>query len=118
MSITHDLRETLNEREKRIYALLCDNLTNKEIASLIGVGVDAIKWNLANIYRKLGIEPMGYQKSRRSAIFYAGTKIEQRVEYGEKGEQGYSLKQIKLAAKRSGLSLDDIEDLISFLEME
>lgn len=121
MTITHDLRATFTGREPEIYALLCQGLSNQEIAAQLQMPVPTVKWNLRNIYKKLGVDVCKQgdsQSARRNAILYGGTKIEKIVTYNDAGEDAYSLKEIRSAAKKVGLSLTQVSDLISFLEME
>lgn len=120
-TITHDLRDTLEGREIEIYALLCQNLSNREIAERTDIAFDTVRWHLRNIYRKLGVEARNSsdgQSARRRAILYAGTKIEQLVSYENKSEKIFTLAEIRYAAKKVGYSLAQIEDIVSFLEME
>lgn len=121
-TITHDLRDTLTPKEKQIYELLCCNMTNARIAERLDMPAGTLDWNLKNIYRKLGVERQptetDAQQARRRAILYSGTKIEQTVTYEKRGEVAYSIRQIRTAAKKIGCSLTEIENLISFLEME
>ena len=46
---------SLNERERQIVALVVDGLTNSEIGDELGLSRSAVKWHLANIFRKLGV---------------------------------------------------------------
>lgn len=120
-TITHDLRKTLEGKETLIYELLCQNLSNKEICLQIDMPLGTLLWHLKNIYRKLGVEPQNAQdkhQARRRAILYGGTRIEQTVSYNEAADKSFTIKQIRTAAKKTGLSLIQIDDLISFLEME
>jgi len=121
-TIIHDLRDTLTDKERSIYGLLCQNLNNAEIAHALSIPKATIEWNLRNIYRKLGVDMKSSegngQQARRRAILYSGTRIEQVVSYGSSGEKTYSIREIRTAAKKTGCSSAQIENLISFLEME
>lgn len=122
-TITHDLRDTLEGKEPEIYRLLCENLTNDEIAQRMNMPKPTVQWHLRNIYKKLGVDlgTAGNENShlaRRKAILYNGTKIEQVVSYGNGGERSFTIRQIRIAAKKIGCSLEETNDLISFLEME
>lgn len=121
MAITHDLTKTLEGKEIEIYKLLCENLSNKEISQKISMPVPTLATYLRRIYKKLGLEGVEYGDAhliRRKAILYSGTKIEQVVTYEQGKERGYSIKEIRTAGKKTGLSIDCVNDLISFLEME
>lgn len=120
-TITHDLRKTLEGREVCIYELICQNLSNKEICTQIDMPLGTLLWHLKNIYRKLGVEPKDRgdkHQARRRAIMYGGTKIEQTVSYSEGINKIFTVKAVRTAAKKTGFSLEQIDDLISFLEME
>lgn len=121
-TIVHDLRDTLAGKEVEIYRLLCENLKNSEIAERMGMPKPTVEWNLKNIYRKLGVDLKGDDKdtqaARRRAMLYAGTRIEQIVNYENRTEKSFSIRQIRTAAKKIGCSLEETDDLISFLEMD
>lgn len=126
-SITYDLRETLNDREKEIYRLLCELKSNPQIAEEIGIKPTTIKYHLKSIYQKLGIEAENNQDkqlARARAIAYSGTKVEQSVKL-ENSSEGridkqklYSMANIRNAGKKTGLTKNQIDDLLSFLEMD
>jgi DNA-binding CsgD family transcriptional regulator len=44
----------LSRRETEVLELVAKGLTNLEVAGRLGVGVHAVKFHLASIYRKLG----------------------------------------------------------------
>jgi DNA-binding NarL/FixJ family response regulator len=44
----------LSEREQEILKLICDSLTNEEIAKRINLSYDTVKWHRANILSKTG----------------------------------------------------------------
>src|SRR5436309_6434687 len=44
----------LSRRETQVLDLVATGLTNLEVAGRLGVGVHAVKFHLASIYRKLG----------------------------------------------------------------
>lgn len=121
-TIIHDLLDTLEGKEIEIYRLLCENLSNLEIAERMCMPKPTVEWNLKNIYKKLGVEMKtgegNGQAARRRAMMYAGTKIEQTVNYSNPAEESFSIRQIRTAAKKIGCSLDEIENLISFLEVD
>lgn len=120
-TITHDLRDTLEKAEITIYKLMCENLTNRQISEAIDMPMPTVKWHVRNICRKLGVEskhPGDTESARRRAILYSGTKIEQVVNYADKNEQMVTLLDVRTAAKKLGWSAGQIENLISFLEME
>jgi DNA-binding NarL/FixJ family response regulator len=55
---TGDLRtrfDRLTPREVEVLGLVASGLTNAEAASRLGVGVHAVKFHLAAIYRRLGV---------------------------------------------------------------
>jgi DNA-binding NarL/FixJ family response regulator len=121
-TIVHDLRDTLEGKEIEIYRLLCENLKNSEIAERMCMPKPTVEWHLKNIYRKLGVEMKtgegNGQAARRRAMMYAGTRIEQVVNYENKTEKSFSVREIRTAAKKTGCSLEQTADLVSFLEME
>jgi two-component system, NarL family, nitrate/nitrite response regulator NarL len=45
----------LTPRQRRIAALACDGLSNKEIARQIGISEGSVKLNLHTVYKKLGV---------------------------------------------------------------
>jgi DNA-binding NarL/FixJ family response regulator len=45
----------LTEREKRILRLVCDGLTNAEIATRLGLAPDTVKAELKRIFRKIEV---------------------------------------------------------------
>lgn len=48
-------RPNLTMREKEILRLVCDGLTNSEIATSLGVSRETIKSELKRIFRKIGV---------------------------------------------------------------
>ncbi len=48
-------RPNLTEREKQILRLVCDGLTNGEIASCLHVSRETVKSELKRIFRKIGV---------------------------------------------------------------
>lgn len=50
----HEL-DSLTPRESEILDLLANGMCNKEIASNLGFGVEAVRWHLRNIYTKLHV---------------------------------------------------------------
>lgn len=49
-------REKLTEREKQILRLLCDGLTNAQIATRIDVSSEVVKSSLKRIFRKIDVK--------------------------------------------------------------
>ena len=45
---------SLSRREAEVLELVSVGLTNVEVAGRLGIGVHAVKFHLASIYRKLG----------------------------------------------------------------
>jgi LuxR family maltose regulon positive regulatory protein len=45
----------LNQREDEIVRLLADAMPNKEIARLLGLSPETVKWHLRNVFAKLGV---------------------------------------------------------------
>ncbi len=48
-------RQQLSDREKRILRLLCDGLTNAEIARRLGLSPATVKSELTKIFRKIEV---------------------------------------------------------------
>lgn len=48
-------RPNLTEREKEVLRLVCDGLTNSEIAASLGVSRETVKSELKRIFRKIGV---------------------------------------------------------------
>jgi DNA-binding NarL/FixJ family response regulator len=48
-------RRPLSLREVQVLELAASGLTNSQIAARLGVGIHAVKFHLASIYRKLGV---------------------------------------------------------------
>ena len=46
----------LSPRESQVLEMASHGLTNLEIASRLGVSVHAVKFHLAGVYRKLGVQ--------------------------------------------------------------
>ena len=57
--------EQLTMREHEILQLIADSLSNREIAEKLFITVSTVRWNIRNIYKKLGV------KSRVQAIVRA-----------------------------------------------
>src|ERR687888_132809 len=45
----------LSKREAQVLDLVSSGLTNLEVAARLGIGIHAVKFHLASIYRKLGV---------------------------------------------------------------
>jgi DNA-binding CsgD family transcriptional regulator len=45
----------LSQRETQVLDLVSSGMTNTQVASQLGIGVHAVKFHLASIYRKLGV---------------------------------------------------------------
>lgn len=48
-------KPNLTEREKEVLRLVCDGLTNAEIASCLHVSRETVKSELKRIFRKIGV---------------------------------------------------------------
>ena len=48
-------RPNLTEREKEVLRLVCDGLTNSEIATCLHVSRETVKSELKRIFRKIGV---------------------------------------------------------------
>jgi len=48
-------RPNLTEREKEVLRLVCDGLTNAEIAACLHVSRETVKSELKRIFRKIGV---------------------------------------------------------------
>jgi LuxR family maltose regulon positive regulatory protein len=49
------LVEPLSERERQVLSLVCDGLSNREIAERLVVTLHTVKKRSSNIYGKLGV---------------------------------------------------------------
>lgn len=97
---TLNLIETLTDREKEIYAMLCNNRSNDDIAEELCMSVRGVVWNLSRIYKKLGVSSENKSDlhlCRQRAISYGGTKI---VETIEPKSVGYTREEILDAVKQ------------------
>jgi LuxR family maltose regulon positive regulatory protein len=61
----HEGTEPLTKREQEILALLEQSMSNKHIALALNISVQTVKWNLKNMFIKLGVS------SRYEAIIVA-----------------------------------------------
>lgn len=52
--VTGKRKSYLTQREKEVLKLMAEGLTNKEIASQLGLGIETIKTHARNIFGKLG----------------------------------------------------------------
>lgn len=57
--------DNLSERETEVYSLLCDGKNYREIAEVLYVSGNTVRFHLKNIYKKLGV------KSRHEAVVQA-----------------------------------------------
>lgn len=46
----------LNQQEIRVLRLLARGYVNKEIARMLGISYDSVKWHIRSMYQKLNIE--------------------------------------------------------------
>ena len=53
--VTEDLPEPLNQRELEILEIMSKGLLNKEIAKVLDMTINTVKWHLKNLYRKLDV---------------------------------------------------------------
>ncbi|MNV96756.1 Transcriptional regulatory protein LiaR [compost metagenome] len=51
----HAGAQSLTKREQEILALLEQSMSNKRIALALNISVQTVKWNLKNIFIKLGV---------------------------------------------------------------
>ncbi len=65
ITISQPLVEPLSERETEVLRLICDGLSNREIAEELVIALDTVKRHASNIYGKLGV------KRRAQAILKA-----------------------------------------------
>lgn len=49
----------LTDTQQRVLGLLCEGLSNREIAELLFLSTDTIKTHLSAIYRKIGVTSRG-----------------------------------------------------------
>jgi ATP/maltotriose-dependent transcriptional regulator MalT len=64
-TVAGDSCEALKEREIEILVMLDQGRSNKEIARVMAVGVNTVKWYLKSVYAKLGVA------SRTQAVYQA-----------------------------------------------
>jgi DNA-binding NarL/FixJ family response regulator len=55
ISTADDLRSTLSPREREVYELVVQRLTNREIARLLFIEESTVKVHVHHIYDKLGV---------------------------------------------------------------
>ena len=60
-----DARSVLSPRELTVLALTAEGYTNTRAAAELGVSVHAVKFHLASIYRKLGVQ----NRTEAAAVF-------------------------------------------------
>ncbi|MFC4342186.1 LuxR C-terminal-related transcriptional regulator [Cupriavidus numazuensis] len=70
------LSHVLTRREREILALLEQSMTNKHIALVLNLSVDTVKWNMRQIFSKLGVS------RRYDAILKARSAVQQGVGRG------------------------------------
>jgi len=63
---------SLSKREDEVFALLCQGLTNKEIAKALFISEVTVKVHLRHVYRKLGV------RTRLEAVARAGNAVRER----------------------------------------
>jgi DNA-binding CsgD family transcriptional regulator len=64
--------ERLSHRETEVLELVSSGRTNMQVAARLGVGVPAVKFHLASIYRKLGV---GNRTEATSVYLRAGAGV-------------------------------------------
>lgn len=47
--------ESLTQREREVFMLAAEGLTNKDVAERLGIGAETVKMHKANAYAKLGV---------------------------------------------------------------
>ncbi len=65
----------LSPREVDVLRALARGLSNKSIASELGVGVQAVKWHLCNVYAKLGYSSYDGISPRVAAAQWASREL-------------------------------------------
>ena len=50
------VRRPLTDREKQILRLICDGMTNAQIATHLGIAADTVKSELKRIFRKIEVK--------------------------------------------------------------
>ena len=61
--------QTLSARETEVLELVSSGRTNVQVAALLGIGVHAVKFHLASIYRKLGVG----NRTEATSVYLRGT---------------------------------------------
>lgn len=59
---------TLSAREAEIVALIGQGVSNKRIASALGISIDTVKFHLKNVYAKLGVSNRTHAAERARAL--------------------------------------------------
>jgi ATP/maltotriose-dependent transcriptional regulator MalT len=54
-AIEGDRRELLSPREREVYRLLCEGLSNRQIASILVISPSTAKLHVQHVYDKLGV---------------------------------------------------------------
>lgn len=86
-----NLVSTLSEREKEVFDLLLTGAKSREIAGLLCVALQTVKYHITNIYAKLGVT------SRAEAVIYGLGDREIEAPAITNG-QAYTETQIRAAA--------------------
>lgn len=120
---TIDLVQTLSEKEKAIYDMLCANMCNDEIAEALHLCTRGVVWNLTKIYKKLGVSSTSkadLHLCRQRAISYGGTKIEQiirpEIKTGEYSREDILTASKKLSWYDASRVTEMITDLLKVLD--
>ncbi|MGQ7889785.1 response regulator [Paenibacillus sp. WC2504] len=66
------LKENLTEQETKVLRLLAEGLSNREIASLLNITGDTVKFHIKNVYKKLKVNNrvQALQRAKEVRILY------------------------------------------------
>lgn len=98
----HD--DVLTPAEWRVAELVRHGLSNRAIAGLLGVSVDAVKYHVANALSKLGLDDRNALRrwdgvSRESPLSRRNSSVNEPLQLGPLGQIARSVKNIKSAER-------------------
>jgi DNA-binding NarL/FixJ family response regulator len=88
----------LTTREREIFALLCQGLTNREISSRLWISEGTVKAHVGNVFRKLGV-------SNRTQAVVAGLSQQPAPARGTPGSPNVQPTDMRMALSRPAAAL-------------